>query len=67
MFGLIALALMIAVTIMFFSDLGIMKVLGFWAAYLATWFLPLVGLPGIVAALCGIGVAAAYFVTAKTI
>ena len=65
-FGLIALALMVVLTFLYLNDLGLLKVLGFWGAYIATWFLPLIGIPSIVAALCGLGVAGAYFVTAKS-
>ena len=65
MFGLVALALMIAVTFLYAGELGLMKVLGFWGVYIATWFLPLIGIPGMVAALCGLDVAGACFVTAK--
>ena len=66
MFGLIALALMVVLTFLYFSDLGLKKVLGFWGLYLATWFLPLIGISSSVAVLCGLGVAAAYLVTAKS-
>ena len=66
MFGLIALALMVVLTFLYFSDLGLKKVLGFWGLYLATWFLPLIGISSSVAVLSGLGVAAAYLVTAKS-
>jgi len=65
-FGLIAFALMIVLTFLYFGDLGPKKVLGFWGAYIATWFLPLIGISLMIAGLCGIGVAGAYYVVAQS-
>jgi len=57
---------MIVLTFLYFGDLGLMKVLGFWGVYIATCCLPLVGISSMFAGLCGLCVAGAYFVTAKS-
>ncbi|MAR13612.1 MAG: hypothetical protein CL681_27010 [Blastopirellula sp.] len=66
MLGIIALVLMVTLTVLYFNELGLLKVLGFWAAYIATWFLPLIFVPPIIAGFCALVVAGAYFVVAKS-
>jgi hypothetical protein len=58
---------MVVLTFLYFGELGLKTVLAFWGVYIATWFLPLIGISSMVAALCGLGVAGAYFVTAKSV
>ncbi len=63
---MIGLAFMVVLTFLYFSEMGIKKVLIFWSAYLGCIFLPLIGIPPFVANLIGYGVIAGYYITAKT-
>jgi len=66
MFGLFALALMVVCTFMYFNELGLVKVLAFWGAYIVTGILPFVGVSPMMAGLGGMAVAGAFFVVAKS-
>ena len=67
MFGLVALVLMIVLTVLYLGELGLKMVLLFWAAYIATWFLPLIGIPSMVASLLGLVISGGYLVVAKSV
>lgn len=65
-YEMLGIAFMLAITVLYFTDLGIVKILMFWGAFIGASYLPAIGVDAFLANICGFGVLMAYGYAAKT-